>query len=136
VEMGRAMHQSTCYSFARHAAVEFSSSVPRKNGKMVFCAQKVLVKTKKVVYTAPQRPGIPPSTGSNRVCLANAILEWPLKPIEAQRCVKRLGSSGEIETDTRTTVALLFEHGGLSLSWKLSRKPQPRRSYVRWACRA
>jgi hypothetical protein len=62
---------------------------------MIFCAQKKLEKAKEVMYTALQQPGIALSTGSNRVCLANAILEWPLKPIEAQRCVKRLGSSGE-----------------------------------------
>ncbi len=106
--MGRAMHQSTCYSFARHAAVEFSSSVLRKNGKMVFCAQKVLVKTKKVVYTAPQRSGIALSTAPKLVCLANVALGEPLKPIEAQRSVKRPDSSVEIETLTTALLLLLL----------------------------
>ena len=88
----------TCYSFARHAAVEFSSSVPRKTRKIGFCAQKKLEKAKKVVYTVLQQPGNTLCTGSKIACLANAVLEWPLKPIEAHCCVKRLGSSVEIET--------------------------------------
>ncbi len=87
-----------CFSFARHAAVEFSSSVPRKSRKIGFCAQKKLEKAKEVVYTALQQPEITLSTAPKIVCLANAILQWLLKPIEAQRRVKRLGSSVEIET--------------------------------------
>ncbi len=78
--------------------MEFSSSVPRKSRKMGFCAQKKLEKAKKVMYTTLQQPGITLSTAPKIVCLANAILQWLLKPIEAQRRVKRLGSSVEIET--------------------------------------
>ncbi len=65
---------------------------------MGFCAQKKLEKAKKVMYTALQQPGITLSTESNRVCLAKATLRRLLRPVEAQRCVKRLGSSVEIET--------------------------------------